>query len=211
MSSDPFRATDNGLDVYLRHFANECVAMQAELGLTQQEVDAILADQAAYAEALQALTFARSAYEGALVAKRQAREQAVETGRSIARRVHASGASADVVAKLGLKPRQPSPSRVQSFAPEALVSTAYTNGTTLLTWKSGGNTRGVVYQVEERLPSGRWRHAAMTTRRRLKLRDQTVGEPKLFRVRALRNETLSEPSNLTIVYTDALPPQEAAA
>lgn len=148
---------------------------------------------------------AKFAADSAKVTKDSYRESTLNTFRTYLNLMYASPTvSESSVASLGLAPRSTERTPVIPEQPVDLVATPFADGTVKLTWGSGGNKYGVVYEVERAgTDATDWTTAFSTTKRSVTLPDAAPGVIQFFRVSATKNGLRSQPSFTEGIYLPA--------
>ena len=105
-----------------------------------------------------------------------------------------------VKVQMGLNVRPTKPSIVTPVTPGNLSATGSSNGVNFLTWKSGGNKSGTLYEIWVSVGKGNWQLLAVVIRVRFEHKSVTPGVPYLYKVRANRADRFSNFSDTASVY-----------
>ena len=132
---------------------------------------------------------------------------------NVARQVYANSALTPAkIQTLGLSPRSKSRTKTVPVTPDGLVAEPQANGTMKLSWNRSGNPSGAMFVVEARTEGGDWAPVANTSASRTVLGDLLPGGPIQLRVYAMKNDEVSLPSPLLVLYASATtPPLRIAA
>lgn len=185
---------------WIENFAVKAAANAAELGFSDEEIEAMseLAEQ--YAEAYEASHKARVAALSASGTKREARERSEEVFRAMARRANANETiPAGLKGQLGMGIQKAPPSPVST--PDNLVVSGDEIGVNRLSWSPNGNSRSVSYIIEYR-PHGQsdWQILTATSTLKYQHTGQIPGQRVSYRVSAKRSNTQSSPCASVSVY-----------
>lgn len=199
------------------YFAANVQLKASELGIpaarAQELVDLVTSFRATDRE-YEAL---KARAKGMKLMKNQIRAKAEELAREIAQEIRANSAVPESeLITLTLSKRNTRKSRVRISTPTDLVAKANALGYVDLKWDGGGNRPGAVYIIESRRGnSGRFSYVGTSTATRYRVKNQTPGEQRQYRVHAERRGERSGSTNVAMVYapdaqTPALLQQMAA-
>lgn len=148
---------------------------------------------------------AKAAADTAKLSKDTFRDESLATFRTYLNLMYATPTVSEIsVSSLGLAPRSTERNPVVPEQPVDLVATPFADGTVKLTWGSGGNKYGVVYEVERAgTDATDWTTAFSTTKRSVTLPDAAPGVIQFFRVSATKNGLRSQPSFTEGIYLPA--------
>ncbi len=184
------RRTDIDFARWQDRFLNTCTDFTSELGLDVLEVAEIEAITDEFNEAMRNLVAARAAYEAAVVRKDLVRARAVDVDRRYVARFQAdSSLSIDTFGRLDVPLRTRRGARGRAKPVERVIASADIYGVATIQYKRGENPESVLFLIQESRNGGPWTTVTSTKRTRIKLKGYPPGEPVVFRVVTLRNET----------------------
>lgn len=201
---------ENEYLVWQNNFSSVAGDNATALGLSAGEISTIETAATNYANALTAIEGAKLAYHAAVNAKNAAASASRETLRQFAMEFKNNpSVSLSLKTSLGLNmtitPLGP------VVPPSDLTATAYTNGVNSLKWQRNGNRQTIF--IIEALNDGasEWAIVGQCTKTSIEFEGCTVGQGVTYRVRAMRGDVQSAPSNFASVYIEEPPELELAA
>ncbi|MBL8059184.1 MAG: hypothetical protein JNK63_00540 [Chthonomonas sp.] len=174
----------------------------ADYGLTEAEVEALVATNDAFDSSITASMNADAAKLAATQAKYAERATTLDAMSSFVGKIYANPeVSNEMLAAANLSPR-PSHSGARPLVPVFdFLATPSPNGEVRLKWNRSTNLRSVTFVVEAQTgESGPFEFIASTTRTTLTLTGFEPGQMRTFRVLATRGSQTSAPSNLAVIY-----------
>jgi hypothetical protein len=204
---------DGPLVDWTANFINAATAHQAELGLSQADLD-VLADEAAGFRAARENHFAAVALAaGAKQAKDASKSQLLTSLRHVTNRIQASPTvAADLKEQLGLILREGHYAKPTPCQPAGLEATGSDSGVNFLRWRANGNGYPTLYIIEARPDDASpWTIVDTTTKTKFAHAGQTPGVRMRYRVTAKRRSDVSLPSAVAMVYGSASSPAEDVA
>jgi len=186
---------------------------QAALMLTPGQLADIQSVADDLAAAHQEVEAAKAALRGAIEAKDGLMEDADHIMRTYLQMIASNPAvTPELKARMSIDVVRASAAPVVS--PRDLTVDPVATGETHLKWHRNGNARSVQFIVEQRVgDSAKWHLAGVTSKTRISLRGNRVGEQVFYRVRATRGDKTSGSSNIATAYPDpsGLPRHRARA
>lgn len=193
---------DSKLRQWLSQFSESAALHQAELGLTNDEVEALEEAAAEFSAAYGECEIYRNLARGKTRTKDMARERAEALFRSIGKVILVdSNIGPQVKADLGMNPGDTPASQIAP--PTQLAAVGYSNGENRLSWQRNGNSVHTMFLIEAlKGTESEWKFIAATTRVRFVDRGQKPGQRVIYRVRSQRGRNLSAPSNTAMIYSN---------
>lgn len=187
------------------NFAIKAGENESELGLTPEQVDELMDAAAEYYSAYQEAQRLKSAYQGSVAMKREARGRLEALTRSIGKVILVDESiSLDLKAELGMHVVKTPIASIEP--PTNLAAYPQAEGVNCLKWKRNGNSVHTVFIVEARTEdSNSWTYVGTTTKLKFNHQNQIPGEMITYRVHSQRGDQASGPSNQASVYAPKPP------
>jgi len=190
------------LRTMMQNFTTVATANSVVLGLTPGQVLEIGGQNTLFNTSLNDQTAAQAAARGAVSDCTTERNDTVDLLSRFNGIFKANMAvSNELLALLGLPPRNQGGDHLPVFAPTNLAGLGCSNGVNALTWERNGNFPGVNYVVEAAYDGGTvWEIIDVVPTTKMDHFDQTPGREVAYRVYAKRRNIKSPPSNTAIIY-----------
>ena len=172
----------------------------AELKLTVPQLSVLDAQATAFYEAMDAVAAAKAALRAAVATK----DEAFATVRTAVNN-YAKGWRADqsvsdaTLQSLNVPPHQTPATSTPLVTPTELTYTVNTENVVTLRWKSGGNARGTIYNIETSANGTSWSVAGTETKKKFEM-SSVPGVSKWFRIVAIRGSLRSYPTQPIVVW-----------
>lgn len=178
----------------LTYIAGQIVLSPSTYGLTVPQGTQLSDIAELFATSLVDMEAARGVFDGAMEAKENLRESALEMFGQLLSVMYAQPAvTPEAISGLTLTPRSGVKVPITPVEPANLVATPSANGTVRLSWRPNGNKYGVIYEIEAAdADESNWTVISTTTKTKITLSGFAPGTPKWFRVRATKNGLVSE-------------------
>ena len=201
-NTDILPRSDADLKTWAIGFVNAAEQNAADLGINGDELDALKEWRDGFADALVNVSAKRTAYTTAVGGKNASRAALESGARVVVRRIQANPNVTDETRKtLGIGVRDRVPSSHAPLAPTGLVVNGLASGTNVLKWNRGANAGGVLFVVEAKIGAAtEFALVDVVKPTRYSHENQTPGVKAVYRIRARRGQTLSNPSSEGAVY-----------
>ncbi|MBL8061106.1 MAG: hypothetical protein JNK63_10385 [Chthonomonas sp.] len=205
MASYNISGSDDHVQNQLELLKSGVATYSGALGLLPAQVTQINDACDDFVAALTASEEAKAVASGAVAAKNEQRALSVEVARFFAAFIKASPAATPaILAACGINPSVTPGGEVGPV--NKLTATAYTNGTAELSWDRTGNPQGTTFIIEAQInESPNWTAVGVTTKVKFMDEAAVVGTPRLYRVRSMKGDITSAPSNEASIYMEAMP------
>ncbi len=193
--------SDVTLQNELANFLAQTTANATELGVTPAEVDLLTDNIAAFEAGMSSVVATKAAAKAAVTAKNEAAATLRAQIASFAQTWRANQAVKNsTLADVNVPPHATGGSTTPATQPTDLNFTLPTETTVLLKWSRNGNKQGTVFNVQTSpTGTGNWTVSKITTATKATFTG-TPGTPIYFRVIAIRGQSTSAPSNMTVVW-----------
>lgn len=184
-------------------FASVAAANTGALGLDPAEVTAINTQKTDYTTAFNDQLAAQAAASGTVAACDQEKADTIALLSRYNAEFKANPAVSDeLIAQLGLPPRNQGGGSIPVYVPTNLSALGCSNGVNSLRWEANGNAQGTTYLIECAYDGTQdWEIVDASTVLRYDHEDQTPGRPVEYRVSAKRSSVRSAPSNTASIYS----------
>lgn len=185
----------------LPNFLAQTTANAAVLGVTPADIDALGDNIVVFNDAMDDVVATKAAAKAAVSAKNDAAYILRKQIGSFSQTWRANDAVPDeTLAKVNVPPHATGGSQTPATPPTSL-SYSMVNASTLgLKWNANGNKAGTVYNLETSSNGETgWTMVRSTTKTKAQLTG-TPGEPLYIRVRAVRGDSTSLPSNSIVIW-----------
>jgi hypothetical protein len=202
MDKPYYQMSKSELRVMMQAFASVAAANAATLGLNPANVTEINNQQTLYAATVTEQQNAQAAARGAVADCTAEKADTIELiGRYAAIFKANPAVSDELIAQLGLPPRNNGGDHLPVYDPANLAATGCSNGVNKLNWERNGNFPGVTYLIEAAYDGTTdWELIDAVSKTRYEHTDQTPGREVSYRVFAKRRNLKSGPSNTATIY-----------
>lgn len=185
----------------LANFLAQTIANDAELGVDVGEIQALTDNIEAFEAAMTDVTATKAAAKAAVTAKNEAAATLRAQIASFAQTWRANPAIENsTLDKVNVPPHATAGTHTPAVQPTDLNFTLPTETTIALKWGRNGNKPGTVFNVQTSpTGTGNWTVSKITTATKATFTG-TPGTPIYFRVIAIRGQSTSAPSNMTVVW-----------
>lgn len=196
------QSSDHDYVSQVRAFIEAAAENAKTLGLSDEQIAALVAQADGYEQALVDVVTIRAAYAAAVTAKEAELAALRKTVGQFAKTWRANAdIPDDLLARLEVAPHDPKRTQPALSSVRDVVVTANGTGELTLRWHANGNTRGTLYMVQTASsPDGIWSVADTTTTRKFVMLG-TPGTPIWFRVIAKRGRRVSPASTPVAMWT----------
>ena len=204
LERDYIPAGDLEYQAWLVNLVTVANANLAALGLVAGDMTPVTTAKTPFDNAIPDVVTKKQALEQAVENKKTTRTNSVNSVRVVVRKIQANPAVSNALkAQLGITVRDTIPTPIVPTPPLALVARGLDSGTNVLNWARGENKRSVQFVIEANIGgAGTWVLVDVTSATKYSHLGQTPGVPVVYRVRARRGTTVSEPSNEASVYAE---------
>lgn len=190
------------LRVMFNTLSTVAAANTGALGLSPAQLTEIQNQNTLFATSVTDQQNAQAAARGAVADCTTERADSIELiGRYAAMWKANPAVSDELIAQLGLPPRNQGGDHLPVFAPADLAALGCSNGVNSLKWNRNGNFSGVSYVIEAAYDGTTdWEIVDVSSLTKFDHADQVPGREVAYRVYARRRNIESAPSNTAIVY-----------
>ena len=202
MPQDYIPAPDLDYQAWLVNFVTVANANLAALGLVAGDMTPVTTAKTPFDTAIPDVVAKRQAFEQAVENKVTTRKASVSSVRTVVRKIQANPAVTNALkAQLGITVKDTVITPVVPVTPAELVVQGLDSGTNVLNWKRNGNKPSVQFMIEAKIgTAAAWALIDVTSATKFSHTGQTPGVKAIYRVRARRGTSVSEPSNEAVVY-----------
>ncbi|MBL8059078.1 MAG: fibronectin type III domain-containing protein [Chthonomonas sp.] len=185
----------------LANFLAQATANADELGVEPAEIELLTDNIAAFEAGMSSVVATKAAAKAAVSAKNEAAATLRAQIASFAQTWRANQAVKNsTLADVNVPPHATGGSSTPATQPTDLNFTLPTETTIALKWNRNGNKPGTVFNVQTSpTGTGNWTVSKITTATKATFTG-TPGTPIYFRVIAIRGQSTSAPSNMTVVW-----------
>jgi len=211
LNKDYLPTKDTDLQAWTQNFLTVANANLVPLGVVAGDVTPVSTDKTSFDTAITNNNTKQAEAKAATQQKNTTRTNMSTKIRVLVHKIQANPAVLpQLKAQLGITVGDAVPTPLVPKQPTELVAMPDASGVNKLQWNRNGNPFGTTfimeYQENVSLP---WLFAGTTTKATFEHSGQIPGKMLFYRVKAQRNELLSEPSNVAVVYanrTNPVPP-----
>lgn len=202
MKQDFLPGNEDELVLWATHFVTVATANSTALVLTTPQITDFNTKTQALSTARQNVEDKRKAAEASVEDKDIKKRAVVTTARDLNRYIQGQpGVKDNIKTDLGLSVRKPHPKPVKPVTPADLKVVTDWSGFNALKWKSGGNTSGVLYEVQALFgDAAEWTVIATTSVRSFTHHGVTPGMRIEYRVAAKRRTDYSGYTDVAVAY-----------
>ena len=206
-NKDYLPTKDTDLQAWTQNFLAVANANLASLGLIAGDVTPVSTDKTSFDSAIINNNTKQAEAKAATQQKNTVKTNMGTKIRVLVRKIQANPAVLpQLKAQLGITVGDAVPTPLVPQQPTELVANPSASGINKLQWNRNGNPFGTTFIIESQenvaLP---WVFAGTTTKSTFEHTGQIPGKMLFYRVKAQRNEQLSEPSNVAVVYAAGVP------
>ena len=207
-NKDYLPTKDTDLQAWTQNFLAVANANLAPLGLVAGDVTPVSTDKTSFDTAITNNNTKQAEAKAATQQKNTVKTNMSTKIRVLVRKIQANPAVLpQLKAQLGINNGDTVPTPLLPQQPIELVANPSASGVNKLQWNRNGNPFGTTFIIESQenvaLP---WIFAGTTTKSKFEHTGQIPGKMLFYRVKAQRNEHLSEPSNVAVVYAGVVVP-----
>ncbi len=202
MPQDYIPSSDLDYQAWLLNFVTVANANLAALGLVAADMTPVTTAKTPFDAAIPDVVTKQKALSQAVQNKLAVRKTSVTSVRAVVRKLQANPAVTNALkAQLGITVKDTNPSPSAPVPPTDLVAHGLDSGTNMLTWKRNGNKSSVQFVIEAKIGTATdWTLVDVTTVTKYAHTNQKPGVKAIYRVRARRSTSISNPSNEAVVY-----------
>ncbi|MBL8059294.1 MAG: fibronectin type III domain-containing protein [Chthonomonas sp.] len=185
----------------LPNFLAQTTANATELGVTAEEIDLLTDNIALFDSTMDDVVATKAAAKAAVSAKNEAAYTLRRQISSFSQTWRANDAIPnETLDKVNVPPHATGGTHTPATAPSTLDFTMVSASTFNLKWSANGNKPATVYNIETS-PNGLtdWVMVRSTTKTKAQL-SGTPGDPLFIRIRAVRGDSTSLPSNIATIW-----------
>ena len=207
-NKDYLPTKDTDLQAWTQNFLTVANANLAPLGLVAGDVTPVSTDKTSFDAAITNNNTKQAEAKAATLQKNTVKTNLSGKIRILVRKIQANPAVLpQLKAQLGITVGDAVPTPLVPQQPTELVAMPDASGVNKLQWNRNGNPFGTTFIIESQenvsLP---WFFAGTTTKATFEHSGQIPGKMLFYRVKAQRNEQISEPSNVAVVYSGGVVP-----
>jgi hypothetical protein len=201
-SKDYIPKKDSEMQSWTANFLTVANANLVPLGLIAGDITPITTDKGSFDTSITNSNTKQAEAKAATQQKKTARNNLNGKVRLLVRKIQANPAvTPQLKAQLGINVGDSIPTPSNPFPPTELVAVPDAIGTNKLTWNRNNNSYGTQFIVEfQHSPAIPWIFAGITTKSSFEHIGQVPGQTVFYRVKAQKNQQISETSNVAVVY-----------
>jgi len=206
-SNDYLPSNDTDLAGWTQNFLTVANANLVTLGLIAGDVTPVSTEKSTFDAAITS-NIAKQAEAKAATQKKSTVKTSLNSKiRVLVRKIQANPAvPPELKAQLGINVGDAIPSSIMPQQPLDLMANPSASGVNKLQWNRNGNPFGTVFIIETQdKATSPWAFAGTTTKATFDHNGQIPGRTLFYRVIAQRNDTLSQPSEVVVVYGGTTP------
>jgi hypothetical protein len=209
--SEYFPARDKDAVTWVTKFVSVATANSTMVAIPAATLSTMTVTNTEFNNSILLAETKKAEWKAAVKAKNDKRKALTSQVRAQNRFVQGRAEVTDSVkVQMGLNVRPTKPSIVMPLTPVKLAATGSSNGVNFLTWKSGDNKSGTLYEIWVSVNNVAWQLLSTETRLRYEHKNVMPGVPYLYKVRAKRVDRFSNFSDTASVYMDNSVPNPPA-
>jgi hypothetical protein len=201
-TTDYLPAKDSDLQSWTQNFLTVANANLVALGLVAADTTPITSEKGSYDTAITNNNTKQAEAKAATQQKSTVKSNLTTKVRILVRKIQANPAVLpQLKAQLGITVGDGGLTPIVPQQPMELIADPAASGVNKLQWNRNNNPYGIVFVVEYQLNvTESWQFAGTTTKSTFEHIGQVPGRMLFYRVKAQKNELVSEPSNVAVVY-----------
>jgi hypothetical protein len=206
-NKDYLPTKDTDLQAWTQNFLAVANANLAPLGLIAGDITPVTTDKTNFDTAITNNNTKQAEAKAATQQKNTVKTNMSTKIRVLVRKIQANPAVLpQLKAQLGINIGDTIPTPLVPQQPTELVANPSASGVNKLQWNRNGNPFGTTFIIESQENIGLpWVFAGTTSKATFEHNGQIPGKMLFYRVKAQRNEQLSESSNVAVVYAAGAP------
>jgi hypothetical protein len=200
-STDFIPSNDAAYEIWLTNFAAKCEVYESLANFNVEQLNAINAQNAAFATAMTNIEAAKHALRTAAEAKEDARRSSTSLARKFAKQVKgAENVTNTILADFGIL----ASASVGPVVPVINLNiTGCDDGVNSLKWDRNGNANGTMFLIENSFDGQTgWELVDVTTKVTYSHTDQVPGQRQFYRIKSKRANTTSPACPPKVVYAN---------